>query len=68
MTSGIPRPKDLDDLQSIYTANGEEVDTVYLAAQMRRFALVVPRTAEPFLPAGLLALARDIKRQLKLSS
>lgn len=68
LASGIPRPKDLDDLQSIYAANGDEVDTVYLAAQMRRFAFVVPRTADPFLPEGLLALSRDIKRQLKLSS
>lgn len=68
LSAGIPRPKDLDDLQSIYTANGEEVDTVYLAAQMRRFALVVPASAKPFLPAGLVTLARDIQRQIRRNS
>jgi len=39
------------------------VDTVYLAAQMKRFALVIPSTAEPFLPSSLLAMSRDIRRQ-----
>lgn len=68
LSAGIPRPKDLDDLQSIYTTNGEDVDTVYLAAQMRRFALVVPASAKPFLPAGLLTLARDIQRQIRRNS
>ncbi len=68
LSAGIPRPKDLDDLQSIYAANVEEVDTVYLAAQMRRFAFVAPRTVDPFLPADLLKLARDIRRQLRRRS
>jgi hypothetical protein len=66
--AGIPRPKDMDDLQSIYAANGGEIDTVYLAAQMRRFAFTVPRAVEPFIPKELLALSRDIKRQLRRSS
>ena len=65
LTGGIPRAKDLDDLQSIYEANGDEVDTIYLAAQMKRFALVVPSSAKPFLPAELLALSRDIRRQIQ---
>lgn len=62
LTGGV-RPKDLDDLQSIYAANGDEVDTAYLAAQMKRFTLVVPPTAEPFLPSSLLDMSRDIRRQ-----
>ncbi len=66
--AGIPRPKDMDDLQSIYTANGGEIDTVYLAAQMKRFAFIVPRAAEPFCAKELLALSRDIKRQLRRNS
>ncbi len=49
---------------SIYTANGDEVDTAYLAAQMKRSALVIPSTAEPFSPSSLLAMSGDIRRQL----
>ncbi len=68
LAAGIPRAKDLDDLQSIYVAHVNGVDTAYLAAQMRRFALIAPCTAEPFLPAELLALSRDIRRQLRRRS
>ncbi len=65
LTAGIPRPKDMDDLLSIYEANGDEIDTAYLAGQMRRFALAVPATTEPFLPEALVALSRDVRRQLR---
>ena len=65
LAAGIPRPKDMDDLQSMYEANGDGVDTAYLAGQMRRFHLAVPATTEPFLPAALVALSRDVRRGLR---
>ncbi|MBN1669433.1 MAG: nucleotidyl transferase AbiEii/AbiGii toxin family protein [Kiritimatiellae bacterium] len=55
------RVKHLDDLQSIFEA-GHEVDTAYLAGQMRRFDITVPRKANPFLPDILLKISRDIVR------
>ena len=55
------RAKDLDDLQSIFEAQ-EEIDIAYLAGQMRRFAIEIPRQAEPFLPDWLLKLSRDMGR------
>jgi hypothetical protein len=55
------RAKDLDDLQSIFAAD-QEPDVPYLAGQMRRFGIVVPKQAEPFLPDWLLKLSRDIAR------
>ena len=65
LTAGIPRPKDMDDLQSIFDANGDEVDTAYLAGQMRCFKLVVPASTEPFLPEALVSLSRDVRRGLR---
>jgi hypothetical protein len=64
LTAGAPRPKDMDDLQSIFAA-GHDMDIPYLAGQMKRLGLTVPRTAEPFLPADLVTLARDVKRGLR---
>jgi hypothetical protein len=55
------RAKDLDDLQSIL-AVGHETDLAYLAGQMRRFNIQVPRAAQPFLPDWVLKMGRDIKR------
>ena len=55
------RAKDLDDLQSIFEA-GQEVDIPFLAGQMSRFNIDIPRQAEPFLPDWLLNLSRDIGR------
>jgi len=52
------RAKDLDDLQSIFEAN-EEVDVAYLAGQMARLHIGIPRPAEPFLPDWLVKLARS---------
>jgi hypothetical protein len=58
------RAKDLDDLQSIYEAE-VEVDVAYLAGQMRRFKIVVPRAAEPFLDDTILKISRDIVRSAR---
>jgi len=58
---GRLRAKDLDDLQSIFEME-HEFDVPYLAGQMRRFSVVIPRQAEPFLPDWLLKLSRGIKR------
>ena len=55
------RAKDLDDLQSIFDA-GHEVDLPYLAGQMRRFGVAIPRAAEPFLADSVLQLSRGILR------
>lgn len=52
------RAKDLDDLQSIYEAN-HEMDMPYLAGQMQRLKIVIPRAAKPFLPKTLITLARQ---------
>lgn len=58
------RAKDLDDLQSIFSA-GHDVDMPYLAGQMRRFETTVPRPAEPFLPDLILKISRDIVRSAR---
>jgi len=55
------RVKDLDDLQSIFGAD-HEMDRAYVAGQMRRFGITVPREAEPFLPDIVLKISRDIVR------
>ena len=55
------RAKDLDDLQSIFEAKNE-IDTVFLSGQMRRFDVAIPRQAEPFLPDWLVKLSRDVSR------
>lgn len=55
------RAKDLDDLQSIFAAS-HDVDRAYLAGQMQRFAIMVPKAAEPFLPDWVLQLSRDVQR------
>lgn len=55
------RAKDLDDLQSVFEA-GRDMDVPYLAGQMRRFEITVPRAAQPFLPEMVLQLSRDILR------
>ena len=68
LTAGMPRPKDMDDLQSIFAAGCDDMDTPYLAGQMKRMELAVPATAEPFLPATLIALSRDVRRSLRRHS
>lgn len=55
------RAKDLDDLQSIFAA-GHDVDVPYLAGQMRRFEIAIPRAAKAFLPETLVKISRDIVR------
>ena len=52
------RAKDPDDLQSICQAQ-HEIDMPYLAGQLRRFRIRVPRDAAPFLPDWIVKLARD---------
>lgn len=56
------RAKDLDDLQSIFAA-GQAMDQAYLAGQIRRFQIVIPSAAKPFLPPDILRLVRDCRRQ-----
>ncbi|MDA1044166.1 MAG: nucleotidyl transferase AbiEii/AbiGii toxin family protein [Verrucomicrobia bacterium] len=58
------RAKDLDDLQSIIEAK-HELDIAYLAGQIGHFKILVPREAEPFLPAFILQLSRDARRSRK---
>lgn len=58
------RAKDIDDLQSIFAAS-HEIDMAFLAGQMKRFALIVPQAAEPFLPEWLVKLSRDVLRSTK---
>jgi len=52
-----PRAKDLDDLQSIFQVE-HDTDISYLAGQIRRFEVRVPRAARPFLPDWIIKLAR----------
>jgi len=51
------RVKDLDDLQSIFQAD-HSIDMPYLAGQIRRFDIRVPRDARPFLPDWIVKMAR----------
>lgn len=53
-----PRAKDLDDLQSIFAA-GHDLDTAYVAGQIRRLTITVPKSALPFLPPVAVQLLRD---------
>jgi len=55
------RAKDLDDLQSVFEAD-HQIDIPYVAGQMRRLNIVIPRQAEPFLPDIILKISRDIVR------
>jgi len=52
------RAKDLDDLQSVFAAN-LEIDLPYLAGQMQRFKIIIPKTAKAFLPKQILQLSRS---------
>lgn len=61
LTSAQLRAKDLDDLQSIFEG-GHDPDLAYLAGEMRRLELTVPRKAEPFLPDIILKVSRHITR------
>ncbi len=61
------RAKDLDDLQSMFEAN-HDIDMPYLSAQMRRFRMVVPKAAEPFLPDIILKISRDIARTARATA
>ena len=55
------RAKDLDDLQAIFRG-GHEFDMPYLAGQLRRFRVTLPRDAKPFLPEWVSKLLRDVAR------
>ncbi len=55
------RAKDLDDLQAIYELKGN-IDLAYLSGQMRKFNIIIPRAAEPFLDDQILKVARDMVR------
>lgn len=54
------RAKDLDDLQSIFDAK-PALDWSYLAGQMLKFKIVIPKSAKPFLPKFLLQVSRGGK-------
>lgn len=56
-----PRAKDLDDLQSVFRA-GHDWDRGYVAGQMRRFGITVPRAGAPFLPEEILMISKGIAR------
>ncbi|NCC50633.1 MAG: hypothetical protein EOM20_05390 [Spartobacteria bacterium] len=64
LRSAHMRAKDLDDLQSIFAAD-PEMDVPYLAGQIGRLGLTVPKAAKPFLPAELLKTVSDISRSKK---
>ncbi len=58
------RAKDLDDLQSIFSS-AHVIDQPYLAGQMVRFGMVLPKAAKPFLPKPALQLARDVAKRVR---
>jgi hypothetical protein len=64
LNSARLRAKDLDDLQSIFAA-GHDMDTPYLAGQMQRFKITIPRKAQAFLPDSVLQISHDVARALK---
>ena len=51
------RAKDLDDLQSVFAA-GHSLDLPYLAGQIQRIQITIPKNARSFLPKPILSLAR----------
>jgi len=57
------RAKDLDDLQSVFSAR-HEMDLPYVAGQMQRFKIIIPKTAKAFLPKQILQLSRYVARTL----
>lgn len=57
LTAAQMRAKDLDDLQSIFAAN-HALDWPYLAGQIQKLGLTIPKLAKPFLPPSLLKIAR----------
>jgi hypothetical protein len=52
------RAKDLDDLQSIFSSL-PGLDLPYLAGQMQRIKITIPKAAKAFLPKPILQLSRD---------
>ena len=52
------RAKDMDDLQSIFEA-GHEIDTVYLAAQIKLLNITLPDAAVAFMPSALLKIIKQ---------
>ncbi len=61
LNSAKLRVKDLDDLQSIYELKAD-IDLAYLSGQMRKFNIIIPKAAEPFLDDQILKVARDMVR------
>ena len=61
LSSSKLRAKDLDDLQSIYELKAD-IDSAYLSGQMRKFKIMIPKAAEPFLDDQILKVARDMVR------
>ena len=62
LKAALLRAKDLDDLQSIFSA-GHKVDMPYLAGQMKQLMITIPIAAEPFLPESLLTISRDAQKK-----
>ena len=58
------RAKDLDDLQSIFSSS-PDLDLPYLAGQMQRIQITIPKTAKAFLPKPILQLSRYVTRDQK---
>jgi hypothetical protein len=52
------RAKDLDDIQSIFLSR-PDLDLPYLAGQMQRIKITIPKAAKAFLPKLILQLSRD---------
>lgn len=54
--------RDIDDLTSIFSAQ-REIDLAYLAAQLDRFRIALPRELDPLLPKALSVASRRIRGQ-----
>jgi hypothetical protein len=58
------RPKDMDDLISIFETK-PELDLKYLGGQMKRFSLVVPKTLIGSVPPVVASVSRDVAKDLR---
>ena len=55
------REQDILDLRSMFRADNE-IDSVYLAARMREFGAIVPKSLEQDAPVNIVELSRRIAR------
>ncbi|MFN8392998.1 MAG: nucleotidyl transferase AbiEii/AbiGii toxin family protein [Bdellovibrionota bacterium] len=61
---GNYRPKDEDDLLSIFAAN-HQFDFDYLNAQMAKFGLPLPKTIRDKAPPILIKISKTVEKQLR---